>query len=117
MRREHASQAEEDAMPKPKAKAKAKRTKPVGVKDADSHIAAKKHLPPVPECTISLQTEWHTIWRIEYPKASPPYSHNVSFVEGSAASKRKALMQALEWAWAEHFEATGQPCPYDFSAE
>ena len=101
---------------KAKAAAKGKKAKKFGMKDLDVLEAAKKLLPDgVDGCTLTLETEWHTRWKIVYPTRFPPGQTSCCYTEGDANSRRSALFFCLQWAWTHHEIQTNAVCPWDFS--
>jgi hypothetical protein len=74
---------------------------------------AKLYLPPAPGCTLEKDMVLHFRWKAHYPRDEPPYSFSCVFTAGGM---RASLMGVLAWAWNEHFEATGETCPYNLEA-
>ena len=104
------------ATPAPKAAAKAvARKRKVHEKDLLGLLSAQKYLPPQAGCTLSMQSEWHSRWRCQYPNEFPPFSTSASFEDKDPASKRTAFFKVLSWAWTMHENEGLGRCPYDFS--
>ena len=107
--------AERNLLPKPKADPKKKlRQRDLAAKDLDSWQAAQKYKPNVPNCVLSMETEWHGRWKITYYRDLPPYSCQAAFDPKDPASKRSALYKVLRWAWQEHLVKNPQEtCPWN----
>jgi hypothetical protein len=90
-----------------------KKKKVIGAKDHMGLAAAKKFLPD--GATLSMETEWHTRWKISFPKGlNPPFAKSASFADNPEA-KRKSLLHVLTWAWTRAAEVDGTPCPWDLT--
>ena len=74
---------------------------------------ARALLPVADGCTLHQETEWHARFKVYYPTPYPPHSHGAPYEETDDKSVEAAMKEVLYWAWCCHFEATGQPCPYD----
>ena len=102
------------AVAKPKAKGKPLKKKKCGVKDLLMLDEAKKRLPPL--ARMSLESEWHTRLKVEYPSELPPHHFGTCFDDSSDNSKIIAVRACLWWAWNEHLAMfPDEQCPYDFS--
>ena len=103
------------AVPKAKPKAAPKKKKKLAPKDHLALEAARRYMPPVVGCTLSLETEWHCRWKAQYPRATPPFSFSdgCHFDPADEIGQRRALMNALRWLWNSHAELTGEACPYE----
>ena len=75
---------------------------------------ARKMLPDVKGCHITLDQKRFRVWKIHYPNAAPPYSVSKVYGCGKRPSN-KALFHCLRKVWEWHTKATGVACPYDFS--
>ena len=93
-----------------------KKPRTLGSHDASTLESAQAFAPPCRGCVLYREAVWHLRWRITYPREYPPYSCSRGFAEGDVAGQRRALLECLRWAWAEHYRLTGQACPYDLSA-
>ena len=101
--------------PAPKAKAKPRKVRVLSDAEAASLEVAKAFAPKVPGCVLSMEVEWQSRWRLEYPVEHPPFSRPAVFIAGDVAEQREALMIVLRWGWNHHTRITGEPCPYDLS--
>ena len=107
--------AQKNLLPKPKGEAKKNaKQKVLAAKDFDSWEAAQKYKPNVPNCVLSMETEWHARWKITYPRDLPPYSCQAAFDPKDPASKRTALYVVLRWCWQEHLAMNPkETCPWN----
>ena len=107
--------AQKNLLPKPKGEPKKNvKQKVLAAKDFDSWEAAQKYKPNVPNCVLSMETEWHARWKITYPRDLPPYSCQAAFDPKDPASKRTALYVVLRWCWQEHLAMNPkETCPWN----
>ena len=103
----HAREAAKAGVAEPERKALAK----VGVPVLLSVDVAKPYLPLGVGLTI-----WHerasNIIRVGYLAAGRRVTKSISI---DAVGLEKAIIFCLQQAWAIHEEATGHPCPWNFS--
>ena len=103
-------------LPKPKVAAKGKKKKKaLAPKDCESRDKAARFAPPIAGCNLSLETEWHSRWRITYPVDEPPFCCTSSFKPECNADKKRALFEVLRWAWREHTKNSEVECPWDLA--
>jgi hypothetical protein len=74
---------------------------------------AKRYIPQVPGCSISLDDRRHNRWSVQYKeKPGPPFHHTKAYGNEATVSRRAALIHCLKWVWGVHTDMTGQPCPW-----
>ena len=101
------------ASAKPAAKSKALRKKKMAQKDLNALESAKKYLPVVLGCNLSIESDWHLRWRVSYPTPQIPDNASRCFEENDMDDMRQALLFCLRWAWAQHLNIAKEPCPWD----
>ena len=102
------------AVPKAKANPLAKKKK-FGHDDLLMLEMANSYLPEVAGCSITNETLWHTRYRVTYPTKYLPDNTSASYDEHDEGSRRSAMLFCVAWAWGQHEEASGEPCPWDLS--
>ena len=91
------------------------RKKKIGAKDHLAVENARSYLPVgITGCTLSMQTEWHTRWRVTYPRLVAPFEASASFHD--PASQRSTLQEMLRWVWEAHTAKEKVACPWDLDA-
>ena len=70
-------------------------------------------MPQVSGCSLTREKAWHQRLKVYYPRDLPAFSFSIVFHDGQPekTSMRDAAVACLRWAWAEHEQATGAPCP------
>lgn len=76
---------------------------------------AQKFCPDVRGCRVDKDERLHFRWNVAYPCDSAPFFRTK--VWHTSTSQRQALMHCLSWAWRQHFEHTGELCPYKLGEE
>ena len=74
----------------------------------------KALLPDMTGCTAQIEKTWHHRVRISYPRQEAPYSCSRTYKQQDWPSMAKAAREALQWAWEQHGEMTGEACPWAF---
>ena len=72
-------------------------------------------LPQVHGCTMSVQTMWHTRWRVSYPNFRPPFTKACNFEATDPKSIHNAVVSCIRWCWKMHVENDGQTCPWELN--
>jgi hypothetical protein len=60
---------------------------------------------------MTLESKWHTRWRVKYP-AGPPNQTSKSFsMEAGKVTEKQAVLHCLKFAWKVHARETGEDPP------
>ena len=93
---------------------KALKPKKMGAKHHEAVEEAWLYIPKRPGATLSMETDWQIRWKATYPRRFPPFSASGTFIEGNSESRRLALLNVLNWVWAEHvIQVPREPCPWE----
>jgi hypothetical protein len=72
---------------------------------------ARQFAPEVKGCKMDIDTTDFYRWKITYVVGDHSRMHTKSW-NNVEVTRLSALVDVLQWAWAQHFLATGQKCPY-----
>ena len=96
----------------PRARGSARLSELVPGQSAYSQPGLRGLLPPSGGCLMTLESKWHTRWRVKYP-AGPPSQTSKSFSMAAAGkvSEKQAVLHCLKFAWQVHIRETGEDPP------
>jgi hypothetical protein len=73
---------------------------------------ARQFAPEVKGCKMDIDTTDFYRWKLTYVVGDHSRMHTKSW-NNVEVTRLSALVDVLQWAWAQHFLATGQKCPYN----
>ena len=96
----------------PRARGSARLSELVPGQSAYSQPGLRGLLPPIEGCFMTLESKWHTRWRVKYP-AGPRNQTSKSFSMAAAGkvSEKQAVLHCLKLAWQAHIRETGEDPP------
>ena len=59
---------------------------------------------------MTLESRWHTRWRVKYP-AGPPNQTSKSFSAAGKVTEKQAVLHCLDFAWQVHIRETLEDPP------
>ena len=95
----------------PRARGSARLSELVPGQSAYSQSGLRGLLPPIEGCFMTLESKWHTRWRVKCP-VGPPNQTSKSFsIAAGKVSEKQAVPHCLKFAWQVHIRGTGEDPP------